>query len=397
MDRIARSLALGLVVCLACVAHAQPVRRYDVSYLWRATLPQAQAREKQLSILGPRVARQLRIVVADGGYGVIYLREGDAHAASLTASVHRRLLKRKHLGSAWPVPSRAWIEVAQNGSRRAQPKAERRRAVAAQTAERSELEALIDQHVKAMRRRGHLAADERTAWSVYDFTTGETLVEINADLELQTASLVKPFLALAFMSQVQRGKLAYDAQSRRQMRRMIQVSDNRAADWVMRRLGGPAAVQRLLRDRFGSLLPGVKIREYIPRSGRTYRNKATARDYSRFLLALWRDDLPGSDEIKRLMALPKKDRLRTGVPLPRDIEVYDKTGSTSHLCGDIGVLTAKGPDGKQYAYTLVGIIEKRRAARHYFRWLRSRGNVIRDISYLVYHGVGAMHGFASPR
>jgi beta-lactamase class A len=178
------------------------------------------------------------------------------------------------------------------------------------------------------------------------------------------------------------------------MERMIQRSDNGSADWIMHRLGGPAAVQRILRERYGDMLPGVEVKEYIPSSGRTYRNKATARDYSRFLLSLWRDELPGSKEIKRLMALPKRDRLRTGVALPDDVAVYDKTGSTSRLCGDMGVLMVKGADGRDYAYTLIGIIEKRRSARHYFRWLKSRGDVIRDISGLVYRSLGSIHGFA---
>jgi beta-lactamase class A len=268
-------------------------------------------------------------------------------------------------------------------------------AAPAPSVESRQLEKMLEEHVKELRRRGRLSPDERTAWSVYDFTTGKTLVEINADLELQSASLVKPFLALAFMSQVEKGKLAYNDESRRQMTRMIQISDNKSADWMMRRLGGPAAVERLLRGEFGSVLPGVEIKEYIPKNGRTFRNRASARDYSRFLLALWRDELPGSKEIKRLMALPKRDRLRTGVPLPSDVEVYDKTGTTSRLCGDIGVLTAKGPDGRQYSYTLVGIIEKQSPARNYMSWMRSRGDVIRHVSYMVYRGVGALHGFAS--
>jgi beta-lactamase class A len=262
-------------------------------------------------------------------------------------------------------------------------------------AERGVLAAMLDEHVKQLRREGRLAADERTAWSVYDFTTNETLVEINADLELQSASLVKPFLALAYMSKVEKGKLVYDDESRRQMTRMIQASDNGAADWVMRRLGGPAAVQKLLRAEYGAILTGVEIKEYIPWNGRTFRNKATARDYSRFLLALWRDELPGSKEIKRLMGLPKRDRLRTGVPLPSDMGVVDKTGSTSRLCGDIGVLTAKGPDGREYSYALVGIIEKQSRARNYLSWMRSRGDVIRYVSYMVYRSVGALHGFAA--
>jgi beta-lactamase class A len=267
----------------------------------------------------------------------------------------------------------------------------------APSVERRQLEEMLEEHVKELRRRGRLSPDERTAWSVYDFTTGKTLVEINADLELQSASLVKPFLALAFMSRAEKGKLAYDDESRRRMTRMIQLSDNSSADWIMRRLGGPAAVERQLHEEFGSVLPGVEIKEYIPKNGRTYLNRASARDYSRFLLALWRDELPGSKEIKRLMALPKRDRLRTGASLPADVEVYDKTGTTSRLCGDIGVLTAKGPDGRQYSYTLIGIIDKTSPARNYLRWMRSRGDVIRHVSSMVFREVGAIHGFASAR
>jgi beta-lactamase class A len=268
-------------------------------------------------------------------------------------------------------------------------------AAAARGADRRMIETMLDEHVKQLRRQGQLAPDERTAWTVYDFTTSATLAEINADLELQSASLVKPFLALAYMNRVEKGALAYDEAAQKQMTRMIQLSDNASADWVMRRLGGPAAVQAQLRKEFGELLPGVEIKEYIPRDGRTFRNKATARDYNRFLLALWRDQLPGSKEIKRLMGLPKRDRLRTGVPLPLDTAVVDKTGSTSRLCGDIGILTVKGPDGKEYSYAMVGIIEKKSQARHYFSWMRARGNVIREVSYMMYRSIGALHGFAA--
>jgi len=263
--------------------------------------------------------------------------------------------------------------------------------------QRHSLEALVEEHVRQLHRQGRLAKDENTAWSVYDFTSGEKLMEINADIKLQAASLIKPFIALAYMHQVKQGLLAYDDDARARLERMIQHSDNNAADWAMRKLGGPAAVQALLRHNYGALLANVEIVEYIPRGGRTYRNKASVSDYSRFLLALWRDELPGSGEIKRLMALPKRDRLRTGTDLPADTEDFSKTGSTSHLCGDIGVLSAKGPDGRQYAYALIGIIEKRHAARHYFRWLHSRGDIIREMSGMVYRVIANLHGFAPVR
>jgi beta-lactamase class A len=265
----------------------------------------------------------------------------------------------------------------------------------AKAEQRRSLEALVEEHVRQLHRQGRLAKDENTAWSVYDFSSGEKLVEINGDLKLQAASLIKPFIALAFMHQVKKGLLAYDDSARSRLERMIQHSDNNATNWALRKLGGPAAVQSLLRRNYGSLLANVEIVEYIPRGGRTYRNMASVSDYSRFLLALWRDELPRAAEIKRLMALPKRDRLRTGTDLPPDTEVFSKTGSTSHICGDMGVLLAKGPDGRQYAYALIGIIEKRHAARHYFRWLRSRGDIIREMSGMFYRIIASLHGFSA--
>ncbi|MCX5797215.1 MAG: serine hydrolase, partial [Elusimicrobia bacterium] len=267
----------------------------------------------------------------------------------------------------------------------------------AKAEQRRGLEAMVQEHVRQLHRQGRLAKDENTAWSVYDFTSGEKLVEINGDLKLQAASLIKPFIALAYMHQAKQGILAYDDAARGRLERMIQHSDNNATNWALRKLGGPAAVQSLLRRNYGSLLANVEIVEYIPRGGRTYRNRASAGDYSRFLLALWREELPGAVEIKRLMALPKRDRLRTGADLPQDTEDFSKTGSTSHLCGDMGVLLAKAPDGREYAYALIGIIEKRHAARHYFRWLHSRGDIIREMSGVFYRVIASMHGFGAGR
>lgn len=416
--RVLRLAAAALAFALSApaVSRAAAPALYDVSYLWHVDRAAAFARRDAVAkILGPTAAKNLHVVWADGACGVVYLRDANRARAAKVAASHTRLLKCHHLGKAWIVGTRDWTEIAPNPAvvrsvAAAAPVHQRRAArvarssriapaelETARSAEQRRLEGLVAGHVRRLRREGRLSADERTAWSVYDFSTGQTLVEINTDLELQAASLIKPLLALAYMSRVSEGKLVYDARSRLELERMIQHSDNAAADWTMRRLGGPAAVQSLLRRRYGTLLTGVEIKEYIPADGRTYRNKASARDYSRFLLALWRDELPGSEEIKRLMALPKRDRIKTGAPLPDDVQVYSKTGSTSRLCGDIGVLRVKAPDGHEYAYALVGIIEKKRRARHYFRWLRSRGNVIREISGLVYRGIGSLHGFAQAR
>ncbi|MCX5788902.1 MAG: class A beta-lactamase-related serine hydrolase, partial [Elusimicrobia bacterium] len=374
-------------------AGAQPRARWDVCYVDHADAAAAWARREAVAkLLGPRVRRRLHVVQSEGGYGVVYVRRGEADAARATAAAHTRLLETHGLGKAVAVASQPWTIIHKSGAKNSVTPERAKETEAADVSEKEGLEALVVKRVEQLRRAGRLASDERAAWSVYDFTTGETLAEINADIKLQSASLIKPFVALAYFDRVKEGALVYDGGARKRLERMIQRSDNASANWAMRRLGGPDAVQSLLKTRYGSMLDGVQIHEYIPSGGREYRNMATARDYSRFLLALWRDELPGSAELKRLMGLPKRDRIHTRVPLPSDTEVYSKTGSTSRLCGDIGVVLAKGPDGKRYAYTLVGIIEKQHAARHYARWLRSRGDVIRDISGLVYRRIGLMHG-----
>ena len=71
--------------------------------------------------------------------------------------------------------------------------------------------------------------------------------------------------------------------------------------------------------------------------------------------------------------------------------VYDKTGSTARLCGNMGIIEAMGKDGKHYPYTIVGIIEKRERTRHYGRWVATRGNVIRGVSSLVYEDLKRRH------
>ena len=105
------------------------------------------------------------------------------------------------------------------------------------TREIHNLEAAVEDYINRLRKDGKLDPDERTGWSVYDFTTGEKLVTINEDQQFQTASLVKPFIAAAFFYKVKRGKLTYNRESRRQLERMIQHSNNASTNWVMRQDG----------------------------------------------------------------------------------------------------------------------------------------------------------------
>jgi len=265
-------------------------------------------------------------------------------------------------------------------------------AVPASGAVDSDLEAQIERYIKSLRGKGVLRGDERTAWLVYDFTSGKKLVSINEHTKLQAASMIKPYLALAFFHQVKAGRLIYGPQSKRKLELMIQKSNNDATNWVMRQTGGPSATLALLKRNYPSLCQGISLVEYIPKNGRTYRNRGSAGDYGRLLFALWKGQVPYSREILRLMALPGNDRLYTKAKrVPSGTQVYNKTGSTAMCCGDMGILVAKGSDGRSYPYMLVGVIESGRRNTSYGPWISKRANVIREVSNLTYLSMKKRH------
>lgn len=205
--------------------------------------------------------------------------------------------------------------------------------------------------------------------------------------------MIKPFVAQAYFFQIDRsrGKIAYTSDVRQSMERMIQRSSNRATNRIMdlvsrhRSSAGPKDVEAVLKQRAPGVFKETRIVEKIPATGQTYRNLASAHDYSRFLFSVWNDRLPRSAEQRRLMGLPSSDRLSGGVAaLPGSARVYHKTGSTAMLCGDMGIIEVPDRRGRYHAYTLIGIIERSRRTKSYGSWISSRGNVIRRVSNLVY-------------
>ncbi len=248
----------------------------------------------------------------------------------------------------------------------------------------SSVERDIEEYIQTLRKKGMLSSDESTGWMVFDLTKGESVVDINADQVFQAASMIKPFVALAFFHQAREGKFIYGPKSRSNMEQMIQRSNNSATNWVMKVAGGPEKCEEILRLHYSHIFKGTKIVEYIPAGGKTYRNSSIPSDYVRFLQALWNDELPYGKEMRRLMSLPGRDRLYNGTPIPQGTLVYNKTGSTAHLCGDMGILVPRDKQGRRYPYALVGIIERSSRPQDYGNWMLSRGNVIRKVSTIVY-------------
>lgn len=246
------------------------------------------------------------------------------------------------------------------------------------------LQHLLVEQMISESRNGALETDEKYSFYVRDLTSGETLVRINEYVPRQTASMVKPFLGLMMMHKIEHDGLNYK-NVREDMRLMLQKSDNDATNRIFDLLGGPRRINDFLRTQYSHIFKQTSIVENIPPEGKTYKNKASASDHQRFLEALYKGDLPEAKELRRLMSLPKRNRVYDDVPsIPRDTIVVDKTGSTARLTGDMAILYAKGKDGHRYPYTLVGIIEKENGSQEGKRWNIKRGNVIRRVSNTVY-------------
>lgn len=246
----------------------------------------------------------------------------------------------------------------------------------------------IANSINAMRRKGLLAPDETTAWLVTDINSGRTLAAINADRPMQCASMVKPLVIQAYMyCHFLKNANRYPINDRimEEMHGMIVHSNNTFTNYLFKRLGGPAGVQWILRKQAPRIFRNIHIVENIPNGGRTYRNRASAGDYTRFLYALWHNQLPGASILKNLMSIKNHDRISVNTQhIPSSITVYDKTGSTARLCGDFGILDYRNRRGQPRPYSFTGIIEKSAPAANYTRWITDRSNVMRSISDDVY-------------
>ncbi len=351
-------------------------------------------------VLGADVGSNLFIEqTGAGNYTLIYRRRGDRTSTYAVAKKHAKMLKRYKISttiiaennnpvvfgeasllddqSIEPPLEKLVVETIHK-----QPIKPEQPTLSAATD--SALSQSIEELINDIRRQGKLLSEERTGWMVYDLANDRTLAEINGDQTFQAASMIKPFVALAFFHRAARKEIAYGPKSRRNMELMIQRSNNSATNWIMRAAGGPENINRLLKAEYGSVFKDTNIVEYIPAGGKTYRNSASPSDYVRFLKELWADRLPYSKEIRRLMSLPKRNRLYHGTPIPKGTLVYSKSGSTAHLCGDMGIIVLRGKNGRRYPYALIGVIERVSRAKDYGNWMLTRGNVIREVSSLVY-------------
>jgi len=251
--------------------------------------------------------------------------------------------------------------------------------------EETELQKQLRIFIAKLKAENKLSMDDEVGIYVFDISKGEKLVGINEDEPLQAASMIKPIVALAFFHQVEHGYLSYTEESKRKMQAMIQRSRNGSTNWIMEKIGGPEKVQEILDNNYNMLFSATKVVEYIPLDGKTYLNKASVKDYSRFLYSLWNRLLPYSDEFLRLMSLENRDMVSHGVEgMPGGVMVYDKTGSTGQVTGDIAIIEPQSKNGRKCPYILICVIQCHTIAPNYTIWHKKTKAIIREISSIVY-------------
>jgi len=337
------------------------------------------------------------------GYALVYRCWADRAEAGRLASQQRALLKSNQapvLVAALERPSLANINnlsetnqaTASSPSAKdcrlagptPEPNSRTSKGASAGKAQAAGINSKIQDFLREQRNKGRLQQRDMTALVAFDLTNNTYLASVNAQRSFQAASMIKPFVALAFFDQVEHGKLKYTPTHRQMMEEMIQHSDNEATNWFIRQVGGPARCNAVINGQYGKLFSKVRIVEYIPPGGRTYKNSALPQDYVQFLRALWNNQLPHSQEMLRVMSLPGRDRIFSGTEVPPGTLVYNKTGTTSLLCGDMGILVTRSKNGLRVPYAVVGIVERPTLAKDYKQWMQTGGGVIRDFSTLVY-------------
>ncbi len=247
----------------------------------------------------------------------------------------------------------------------------------------SALEVAIERFIRDSKRRGVMFNQDNLSLIIKDLYTGKLVASINPKAEVKAASLIKVPILQAYMIQRYRNKIQHSKRNQKDLIRMIRYSNNQSTNRILKLLGGPWKVKKIL-QRTG-LYQHLKLVEYIPRSGRTYLNKISAEDLDRLFLRLWDRQILGpgysvalnekaSEQMLYLLGLSSrrgvKDRLKDGTCFANDrsAKIWNKTGFVRGLNGDVGIIEINTPKGRR-PYTIISIID-----RPNYRSIRGNGN-----------------------
>ncbi len=185
-------------------------------------------------------------------------------------------------------------------------------------------------------------------WSIYikDLNTGRTM-SVN-DHSIESASLIKLFIAGAVLEQIDLGKLEDSDSTSSLLDAMITVSDNESAN----------ALVRLLCGESGSFQSGLDVvNDFIDRYGFSSTqqvngiadpslwisdgiNLTSAADCGRFLEMVYNGTLVSRSASRRLLKLLSAQEVDYKIPaaLPSDVKIAHKTGEVSDAEHDASII-----------------------------------------------------------
>lgn len=236
----------------------------------------------------------------------------------------------------------------------------------------STLDIAIQRFIRDAKRKGQMFAQDNLSLIIKDLHTGKLVAAINPTIQVKAASLIKVPILHAYMIQRYRKKITHTKNNQRYLVQMIRFSSNSNTNRILKLLGGPWKVKRILGNT--GLYRHLKLVEYIPKGGRTYLNKISAEDLNRLFHRLWNrqvlgpkfsseTNLKASNEMLYLLGLSSRrgvrDRLKDGTCFASDrsAKIWDKTGFVRGLNADVGIIEIKTPKGRR-PYSIISIIDR---------------------------------------
>lgn len=265
----------------------------------------------------------------------------------------------------------------------------------------SKLEKAIQGYIRDLKKKGWMYRADNLSLVIEDFHTGEVVASVNPTAQVKAASLIKVPILHAYMLQKYRKKIKHTKSNQRHLVRMIRYSDNKSTNRILRILGGPWAVRRILQKT--GVYRHVKLVEYIPADGRTYLNKISAEDLNRLFSRLWDREILGktfdsksnkkaSEQMLYILGLSSssraRDRLKDGTCFASDrsAKIWDKTGYVRGLNGDVGIIEIDTKQGRR-SYSVISIIDRpnyKTIRGNSDRWARKQSRLHRRISEMTY-------------
>jgi beta-lactamase class A len=214
---------------------------YNVSYGLGPNVEELKKTYKRIyQHLGEDVGKNLFIEKTDSNnYTLIYRRRGDRRSTTLVARQHAKMLRAIKIRTSITRENNNEVVYGESshlddkkntdetGTTPTVPKVVKKEQPKKITKKNKEAEVIasvsngverdVERLIKSLRKKGRIRGDERTGWMVYDLQNDKSIVDINANTLFQAASMIKPFVALAFFHNVKHGKLKYGPKSRRMM------------------------------------------------------------------------------------------------------------------------------------------------------------------------------------